>query len=381
MLSRSTLVLFLMVAVSGAFGRVQENSSSDDGVIPFNEYDPEPMLKTHETVVHRAQYPAIDVHNHMRHADSAEDIDEAVRAMDASNVAVVVSYDGGLGERLAGELERMDKRYPGRFVQCMRLDWDRIDEPGFGNTMAAEMEKGYQMGARCLKISKTLGLRARDKTGELIPVDDRRLDPVWRKCAELEIPVMIHTADPVAFWTPLDRHNERMIELIDHPEWAYGPEFPDRDELIRQRNRVIERHPETTFVALHMAGSPEDLQTVGIWLDKYPNMYVETGARLSELGRQPYTARRFFIKYQDRIMFGTDSCPIPGAKLAENGEVMFRLHWRWFETDDEYFDIAKTHHLQALWPVYGIYLPDEVLEKLYNRNALKLFPHLEFPVR
>lgn len=371
------LVMSLVVAVSG----LAQQSTGETEVIPFDQYDPVPMLKAQETIVERARFPAIDVHNHMRHAGSPADIDEAIRAMNASNVAVVVSFDGGLGEQLAGELQRMDERYPGRFVQCMRLDWQRIDEPDFGGKMAAEMQKGYEMGSRCLKISKALGLSVRDQTGELIPVDDQRLDPVWAKCAELNIPVMIHTADPVAFWTPLDRHNERMIELADHPNWAYGPEFPARDTLIRQRNNVIERHPETTFVALHMAGAPEDLQTVGIWLDKYPNMMIETGARVSELGRQPYTARRFLIQYQDRIMFGTDSCPIPGAKLAEDGAVMYRIHWRWFESADEYFDVAKTHHLQALWRVYGVFLPDEVLEKLYNRNALKIFPHLKFPVR
>jgi len=369
---------FIVLTFVPATGASEE---TDLKKVPIQDYDPVPMLKTDTDLVEKAKYPAVDIHNHLRRADTPAKVDEMIQAMNETNVAAVVNLDGGLGETLAKNIERMNKRYPGRFIQFMRLDWSRIDEPGFGETMAHELEKGVQMGAQGLKISKQLGLGARDKTGELIRVDDTRLDPVWAKCGELGLPVAIHIADPVAFWTPLDTKNERLIELMDHPQWVYGPEFPSREELLRQRNTIIERHPDTKFIALHIAGAAEDLKRVGGWLDKYPNMYVETGARISELGRQPYSARRFFIKYQDRILFGTDTTPISGHKLAKDGQEMYRIHWRWFETDDEYFDVSKTHHLQALWRAYGIFLPDEVLKKLYYENAVRLVPDLKVSVR
>lgn len=366
------LAVFLLVVPTGT-GTAEELDLKN---VPIQDYDPTSMLETGETPIEKASFPAVDVHNHLRRADTPEKVDEVIRAMDETNVAAVVNLDGGWGETLDKNIERLNKRYPGRFIQYMRIDWSRIDEPGFGEAMATELERGFKIGAQGLKISKTLGLRAKDKTGTLIRVDDARLDPIWAKCGQLGIPVELHIADPVAFWTPLDSKNERLIELMDHPQWLYGPGFPDRDELLEQRNAVIERHPKTNFIGLHVGGAPEDLARVGKWLDRYPNFYVETGARVPELGRQPYTARRFFLKYQDRILFGTDSTPISGAKLAKDGQEMYRVHWRWFETDDEYFDARKTHHLQALWRVYGIFLPDEVLKKLYYENAVRLIPGL-----
>lgn len=363
----------------------QANSSQDPDMsrlqnIPIQDYDSVPMLKADVTDVKQARYGAVDVHNHLRRAETAAEVDEMIRAMDAANVAAVVNLDGGLGDTLQGNLDRMNRRYPGRFIQFMRVDWSRIDEPDFGEAMAAELEAGFKMGAQGLKISKRLGLNVRDKSGQLVAIDDPRLDPIWAKCGELGIPVAIHIADPAAFFTPLDEKNERLIELMDHPNWSfYGPDFPEREELHEQRNRIIERHPNTRFIGLHIANNAEDLELVSKWLDRYPNLYVETGARLSELGRQPYSARRFFIHYQDRILFGTDTTPLPGVKLAEDGVEMYRLHWRFFESDDEYFDISKTHHRQALWRVYGIYLPPDVLEKLYRGNAARLIPGLELP--
>lgn len=346
--------------------------------IPIQDYDPVSMLETEETQVERARLGAVDVHNHLRRAETAADVDEMVRAMDETNVAAVVNLDGGLGSNLQKNIQRMNKRYPGRFIQFMRIDWARIDEPGFGETMAEELETGFEMGAQGLKISKRLGLNVRDQSGQLVAIDDPRLDPIWAKCGELGIPVAIHIADPAAFFTPLDGKNERLIELMDHPNWSfYSPEYPDREELHRQRNRIIEQNPNTNFIGLHIANNAEDLEMVGEWLDRYPNLYVETGARLSELGRQPYTARRFFIHYQDRVLFGTDTTPLPGVKLAKDGVEMYRLHWRFFESDDEYFDISKTHHRQALWRVYGIYLPPDVLAKLYRGNAEGLIPGLD----
>jgi predicted TIM-barrel fold metal-dependent hydrolase len=190
-------------------------------------------------------------------------------------------------------------------------------------------------------------------------------------CARYKRPVEIHTADPGAFFTPLDRHSERWHELNEHPEWLFhGKDFPRRSELHAQRIRVIARHPDTTFICAHMANDGEDLAEVGRWLDAYPNMYVDIDARISELGRQPYTARRFFLKYQDRIMFGTDTSPNRAA---------YRMYYRFLETDDEYFDPAGGHHRQGFWMIYGVFLPRDVLEKLYYKNAERLLVGLKKP--
>jgi predicted TIM-barrel fold metal-dependent hydrolase len=216
-----------------------------------------------------------------------------------------------------------------------------------------------------MKIYKSLGLNLKDKTGQLIPVDDPRIDPIWAKCGELGIPVLMHISDPKAFFTPIDRFNERYDELGERPHWGfYGDEFPEKEDLLNQRNRVIGHHPHTTFIATHMANLPEELGRVAMWLEEYPNMYVDIDARISELGRQPYTARRFMIQYQDRILFGTDTEP--------NAE-SYRVYYRFLETDDEYINADPSHHRQGRWRIYGVFLPDEVLEKIYNKNALKIF--------
>jgi predicted TIM-barrel fold metal-dependent hydrolase len=215
-----------------------------------------------------------------------------------------------------------------------------------------------------LKFHKTFGLTYRYSDGRFVPVDDPKLDPIWELCAKYGRPVEIHTADPGAFFTPLDRFNERWHELNEHPNWLFAdPKFPKRDELHAERNRVIARHPKTTFICAHFANDAEDLATVGKWLDAYPNMYVDIDARISELGRQPYSARRFLLKYQDRILFGTDTTP---------GRAAYRMYYRFLETDDEYFDPAGGHHRQGFWMIYGIFLPKDVLQKLYLRNAERL---------
>jgi predicted TIM-barrel fold metal-dependent hydrolase len=195
-------------------------------------------------------------------------------------------------------------------------------------------------------------------------VDDTKLDAVWAACAKHRRPVMIHAADPAAFFTPLDRFNERWHELNDHPGWLFhGKDYPGYKELLAQLKRVIKRHPRTTFVGAHVASQAEDLRSVAQWLDELPNFHVDINARINELGRQPYSARRFLIKYQDRVLFGTDTLP---------GAAMYRVYYRFLETDDEYWDSSSGHHLQGFWMIYGIHLPKDVLAKLYHRNAERL---------
>ncbi|MPY88213.1 MAG: amidohydrolase family protein [Luteitalea sp.] len=353
----------VMAATACDRGRGDAATSESEGApdIVLREYEPRSMLVTKETKVPRARYPAIDNHNHLRNTDPAE----AIAVMDQTGVAQVVNLDGGFGEDLVRNIERFDKQYPGRFLTYARPDWSKIAEPGFGEQAAAELEAGVRAGARGLKIHKGLGLELTDAKGQLIAVDDPRLDPLWAKAGELGIPIEIHIGDPAAFFTPLDRFNERFDELQRRPEWLFYPDYPSLEEIVRQGERVVARHPKTIFIGAHMGWYAENLEVVGAMLDKYPNYYIDIDARLSELGRQPYTARRFLIKYQDRVLFGTDTAPRANA---------YQLYWRFLETDDEYFDIAESHHRQGRWMVHGLYLPDEALKKLYYENALKLIP-------
>jgi predicted TIM-barrel fold metal-dependent hydrolase len=291
--------------------------------------------------------------------------------MDAAGVRTAVNLDGGWGQKLKETLAALDEAHPGRFLTYALIDFSGIDEPGWSDREAARLRESFEAGAKGLKFHKTLGLGVRYKDGRFLPVDDPKLDPIWEVCARYKRPVEIHTADPGAFFTPLDRHSERWHELNEHPEWLFhGKDFPGRPDLHAQRMRVIARHPDTTFICAHMANDGEDLAEVGRWLDAYPNMYVDIDARISELGRQPYTARRFFLKYQDRIMFGTDTSP---------NRTAYRMYYRFLETDDEYFDPAGGHHRQGFWMIYGVFLPKDVLEKLYYKNAERLLVGLKRP--
>ncbi len=233
-----------------------------------------------------------------------------------------------------------------------------------GATRAAK-----ETGVSGVKFFKQFGLGYRDRDGKLLKIDDPQWDPIWNVCGELHLPVLIHTADPSAFFKPIDATNERYEELSRHPDWSfYGSDYPSRDKLHAAHNRVIARHPQTIFIAAHMANDGESLTELAQWLDAYPNMVVDTASRISELGRQPYTAHDFFLKYQDRILFGTDG-PWPALRLS--------YYWRFFETRDEYFPYSeKEFPPQGFWRIYGIGLPDDVLKKIYFENALRIMPSL-----
>jgi uncharacterized protein len=333
----------------------------------LKDFQPVSMLHAPVHEIERAKFYVIDVHNHV---NDAQGIDEpmppqrVVEVMDKTNVKTVVILTGMWGEKLQKVIDTMVKPYPGRFMAFTQIDWSKIDDPNFSQKMVAQLDDAVSRGARGLKVLKDLGLGVKDKSGKLIAVDDPRLDPIWEECGRLRIPVSIHVTDPEAFFHRIDNTNERYEELVEHPDWSfYGPQFPSKISILQARDRVIARHPHTTFVSLHMANWPENLDYVADELDKYPNMMVEFGARQAELGRQPRRAREFFIKYQDRIMFGTD-----------NGmdEAMYRNHFRWLETADEYFDYWGSP-AQGRWKIYGMELPDPVLEKVYHLNAERLF--------
>jgi predicted TIM-barrel fold metal-dependent hydrolase len=280
--------------------------------------------------------------------------------MDRLNVRRIVVLTGAWGEKLQKVLDAMAKPHPDRFTVFTEPDWSRVDEPGFGEAMAAQIRDAFARGARGLKVTKVLGLNVRDRSGQLLAVDDPRLDPMWAECGKLGIPVAIHTSDPDAFFEPVDATNERWDELGVFPEWSFhGPKFPAKRALLDARNRVFARHPRTTFISLHVANHPEDLDDVGGVLERYPNVVVEFGAREAELGRQPRRARAFFLKFPDRILFGTDASP---------EEAMYRNYFRFLETADEYFDYWG-YPGQGRWKIYGLELPREVLEKVYSKNA------------
>jgi len=373
-----TTALFLAFAC-GPEGSAQQTgigykpATDADGkkTILLKDFDPEPALHAAVHEIRRAKFPVIDVHTHTNDAVGIGDrVDpkEMVARMDRLNIKTIVILTGMWGDKLQTIVDDMVKPYPGRFVVFMQFDWSKIDDPSFSQLMVRQIDDSVAHGARGLKVLKELGLGVRDSTGKFIPIDDPRLDPAWEECGRLGIPVFIHVADPEAFFHPIDARNERYEELIEHPDWSfYGRQFPSLQELVAQRDRMFAKHPQTTFVALHFGSWPENLDSVEQTLQNFPNVMIETGAREGELGRQPRRTRQIFMTYPDRIMFGTDE----GA-----GETMYQNYFRWLETEDEYFPYAQ-YPQQGRWMIYGLGLPDEVLEKVYHRNAEALFAQFE----
>ena len=359
-----------MVALSATPAGAQQHVQ-----VKLDEFEPKSMLVVPEHPVARAKFAVIDVHTHI--SSVAGRLDEMVRWMDQINLKTMVNLTAGYGERLRQNVHNLQERYAGRFFNCVEPAYDKIREPGFAKWQADEIERGKRAGAVGVKVLKTLGLYLREniKEGPLVKVDDGRFDPMWEAAGELGMPIFIHTSDPDAFFTPVDRFNERWQELGHHPDWSfYGKDYPPKAELLAARNRVIAKHPKTTFVCLHVANHPENLDEVSSWLDKYPNMRVEMAARLGELGRQPRRARRFFDEYQDRIMFGTDASPGEGGTPQQDLKpAMYQIYFRWLETLDEYFDYAPSRTPpQGRWRIYGIGLPDAMLQKVYHNNAARL---------
>lgn len=332
------------------------------GDLRLLDWQPKSQMVVHKTDIMQPRFPVIDIHNHLRRL---ENMRKYLDEMDKAGVIRCVGLDGWSKDDFYKEHLKVCKDISeNRFIVFFIPDFSRIDEINFGINEAKRLEEAVKSGCRGLKIHKELGLEWHDKTGKLVPVDDPRIDPIWEKCAELGIPVMIHVSDPKAFFTPLDKYNERYDELADHPDWLFvDKDYPSKEEILAQRNRVFAKHPNTIFIGAHVGTLPEELHRVGMWLDAYPNFYVDICARISELGRQPYTARRFMIKYQDRILFGSDTpC---------NAEA-YQTYYRFLETDDEYIDPTPAHKQQGRWMIYGLHLPDQVLEKIYNKNSSKI---------
>jgi hypothetical protein len=340
----------------------------------LEEYRPRSTLVTKTTPVDRPRFPVIDAHNHLG-PDFGGDwihrpLPELLGAMDQAGVKTLVDLDGGWGEDILQEhLDRLKAKAPERFHLSGGVNWDAWPQHGeaFGEWAAQRLRAQAQWGAAGLKIWKPFGLHVRDAHGQRVRVDDPRLDPLWSTAGELHLPVTIHVADPVAFFQPLDAHNERWEELHAHPDWHFpNPPFPPFNEILNGLANLVQRHPETTFIGAHVGCYAENLAWVSDLLRRCPNFYVDISARLGELGRQPYSARRFFLEHAGRILFGLDA----GVDVP-----LYRLTYRFLESDDEFFNYNPGEIPgQGRWYAYGLYLPHEVLEKVYFKNAEKIFP-------
>ena len=330
-----------------------------------DEYDPTSTLVVPENPVTAAKYPFVDVHAHVRSPRPGW-VDTLVAEMDAMNMAAMVNLSGGTGDRLKASVEAMNARYPGRFVVFANIDFSTFTEDGFGERAAAQLERDVANGAQGLKIFKNLGMFLKDEDGSIVSADDPRLDPIWEKCAELGIPVLIHVGEPSPFFAPHDRLNERWYELKERPDRKRPPEeFGTWEEVMAGQHNLFRKHPETTFINAHLGWMGNDLGRLGRLLDELPNVYTEIGAVLAEIGRQPRFAREWLIKYRDRVMFGKDAWA-PSE---------YHVYFRTLETADEYFKYYRKRH--AHWRIYGLDLPDEVLRKLYFENALKVIPGMD----
>ena len=349
-----------------------------DGLL-LEAFRPRSCLRVPAHDVRRPRYPVVDAHNHLGSPFGGDWATrppaQLLRTLDEAGVEMLVDLDGGQGDALSAEIARWQAAFPERVAVFAGLDYDSwVTDPAFGETEAGRLRDSARRGARGLKVWKLLGLRARDPEGRLVAVDDPRLDPLWSKAAELDLPVVIHIADPVAFFEPLDPTNERWEELHAHPDWHFWPTrpsdapdvagYPPFDELLAAFARLVARHPATTFVGAHVGCAAEDLALVGAMLDANPNLFVDIAARLGELGRQPYSARAFFLRHADRILFGVDMAPDPDV---------YAIHYRFLETFDESFDYGTDPiPSQGRWQIHGIGLPDDVLRKVYRDNARRV---------
>jgi hypothetical protein len=349
----------------------------------LSDFHPRPALVHKVTRVDQPKFPVIDAHNHLAEPFGGgwdkRPLPALLDRLDEAGVRLYVDLDGGWGEDVLNHhLDHFKAPAPERFMVFGGVDWSAWAEQGncFGEWAAHRLLVQSARGAQGLKIWKPFGLSVKDNNGSLAAVDDPRLDPIWavddprldpiwQTAAELNLPVMIHVADPVAFFDPLDGHNEHYQTLVNHPDWRFpAPQFPPFIKILEDLANLIARHSKTTFIAAHVGCYAENLNWVSRLLERCPNAYVDIAARINELGRQPYTSRKFFLQHSDRILFGLDLGPdVPS----------YRIHYRFLETDDEYFNYyaGETPDL-GYWSIYGLFLPDEVLEKVYYLNAKRV---------
>ncbi len=336
----------------------------------LKDFRPRAEVRLPEHRVTRPKFPAIDAHIHLGPEFSCgwygRDAAELVPVLDAMGVEMVVDLDGGWGEDLDERIAAYQGRFPGRFLHFARVDWQTallLEHPG--EYAAEQLRDSVRRGARGLKVWKDLGLSFRDRHGQLVAVDDERLDPLWRAAGELHAPVMIHVGDPAAFFRPLDNRNERAEQLMKRPEWHFYPDFPSLEEILSQLERVVLRHPNTIFIGAHVGCYAENLAWVSSLMDRAPNWHVDLSARIAELGRQPRATRKLIEDRPDRVLFGTDVCGDP----EENA-----IYYRFLETEDEYFSYRPDpdDYINGRWRIYGLGLSDDLLRAVYSENARRV---------
>jgi uncharacterized protein len=363
-ISRILATLALAGALPGLLdAQVRRNDQQRPPSMTLEEYEPASMLVTEEHPVRRAKFPFVDIHGHQNLSMDDAALSALVAQMDHMGLRTMNNLSGGSGATLAAQVRNVRAKYPGRFTVFANIDWSRVNEPNFGRNAAAQLERDVKEGGAVgLKIFKNLGMDTYWADGSRVRTDDPRLAPIWDMAGTLGIPVLIHTAEPPAFFLPVDKHNERYLELTQFPGRTRPPDkYPPFDSLIAEQHRMFKHHPRTTFISAHLSWLGQDLGRLGRTLDTIPNMNVEVAAALYEIGRQPRAGRAFFVKYQDRILMGKDTF---------GGEDEYAVYFRIFETTDEYFPWYRRRH--AFWGMYGLDLPDSVLRKVYYKNALRI---------
>jgi predicted TIM-barrel fold metal-dependent hydrolase len=344
---------------------------SDPKLICGMNYIPYTELRVPSTRIAKAKFPVFESHAHLGklvigdNYDTLYDMDTLVETLKTFGIYKVINLDGFWGKELDRMLKKTEKYNDDFVVTFGSVDVSRLDEPAFEKEVYRTLKESKEKGIKGIKLWKNISLYMRDKKGKKIPFDDPRLDCIFKAAGELGLIVLAHVADPIAFFKPIDMYNERYDELHVRPDWSfYGEEFFEFNELMIMQENVLKNNPNTTFIIAHGGSCSEDLGYVGRCLDKYPNMYIDFAERVSEIGRQPYTSRKFFMKYQDRIVFGTDMNPF---------NIDYEANFRCLETFDEYFDYSnKPKAPHGNWKIYGIGLDDDVLEKVYCKNMERL---------
>ena len=359
------LITFFLLFFGGITYYIIDKIQEKNNLMDIEEYSPRSTLIVPETKLKRSKYPFVDVHNHQFDMP-IKDLSKLVEEMDSLNMGFMVNLSGFRGLYLEQSLKNIKESAPTRFGLFLNIDFEKLDDSSFAKEQVELINKAVAQGVIGLKVYKSLGLTDKDKKGNRIAINDPRLDPIWKACGDLNIPVLIHSGEPSSFWEPKDKYNERWLELRQKPGRYRDPEKnPSFEEILAEQHAVFKKHPNTTFINAHLGWMGNDLDRLGKHLDQYPNVMTEIGAVLAELGRQPKRARQFFIDYQDRILFGKDS-----YNVSE-----YYTYFRVLETEDEYFEYYRKRH--AHWKIYGLSLPDSVLQKVYYKNALHLFPSID----
>ena len=358
-------ITFFLLFFGGITYYIIDKIQEKNNLMDIEEYSPRSTLIVTETKLKRSKYPFVDVHNHQFDMP-IKDLSKLVEEMDSLNMGFMVNLSGFRGLYLEQSLKNIKENASTRFGLFLNIDFEKLDDPNFATEQVDLINKAVAQGVIGLKVYKSLGLTDKDKKGNRIAINDPRLNPIWKACGDQNIPVLIHSGEPSSFWDPKDKYNERWLELRQKPGRYRDPEKnPSFEEVLAEQHAVFKKHPNTTFINAHLGWMGNDLDRLGKHLDQYPNVMTEIGAVLAELGRQPKRARQFFIDYQDRILFGKDSYNV----------TEYYTYFRVLETEDEYFEYYRKRH--AHWKIYGLSLPDSVLQKVYYKNALHLFPSID----